>query len=202
MSVCLQWISLIVNVLLLGAACWALHLWKKQLRGTTEHEVARKLLGHVFRFRDGIRHNRQQLRSPWKKMPKLYHKWTEQQVSIVKRRRQRSCEHMENVLEKMGGSVCEAEVLWGDDIVELSTNLTWVADHFLYALDDLADCLDSKTQAEEKVLNTCFKPEGNDEFGDRLRSLVKEFQDYLQPYIKVQKSSKKKKKCSEGKSIS
>ena len=176
-------------------------IWKKQLRGKTEYELARRLLHSVYRVREAIRLVRKPVHSMAETRLAMQEAELEMELSdlldpqhyamrqdAVYAQRWRRFEETFRGLEV---DVFEAEVLWGQDIVaaleplrQYTTTLGASIGLYLHNLSD-ENMQQSEAQADE-ARRIIYSRDQDDEFGEGIQKAVETVENVLKPYLTLQ----------------
>lgn len=166
----------IVAIFGLGVAWAGLLTWRKQLKGKTEYELARRLLKAVFDVRNALR---------WVRDPLLVGDQTE----VYEARLQ----EVDRALPGLRVEVLEAEVLFGTEavksrvpalhqcVIELRIALRGFLRHQAGALQ----LPDGKVAEYEQTLFDTGTDEEPDEYGATLNEAVEAFEAWLRPYLRL-----------------
>lgn len=130
-----KWVSIAKDVLLgiaaiIGAvvACLGLGTWKRQLRGQTEYELAKRILRLCYCYRDAIRGVRKPLIMPYELV--LPHgvnpesmKKEEREILEWSNALKVRCDRVKAVREELYPELLEAEALWNGRVNDLTKRL-------------------------------------------------------------------------------
>jgi hypothetical protein len=178
-----------------------LRSWKKQLKGRTEYDLARRLLKAVYRVRDEIEALR---------MPLIYVGEVRQGLNDIGINAERNEKHyggraeslvyqsrwrrLHVALSDLQVELLEAEVSWGDEIMKRQDLLReCVASLFLnvyrrlWQIDDSRMYeVDSETQKEiDRILYKSISNPEADPFGDEIKRSIEHIEEYVKPYLKL-----------------
>ena len=205
---CLQeYITLAKDVMTILAALVAatvailgLRTWRKQLRGKTEYELARRLLRNVYRVRDAIRI----VRNPFVSSAETVQAMREAEIDIEafdplntqhtalsqQAVRQRRWKGIQEAFTELDVDALEAEVIWGHDIAE---HLQPLRQHTstLYAniqryLRNLSNPpRHQETESLQEIDRTIYAVGEDDAFSAGVLGAVEGIENYLKAYLEL-----------------
>ena len=184
-----------------GIAILGLQTWKKQLKGKTEYELARRLLRTVYKVRDAIR----LVRNPIMGAGEISQALQENNIEVdqhderfdaISQRSvyQRRLDKVQDALTELALDVFEAEAIWGQGIREKleplrKSVLTLFADIMLY-LEQIEEpdrhILDRETAHKIRgVIYECSEDPSKDSFTAEIIEAIKQVEDYLRPHLNL-----------------
>ncbi|MHC8299566.1 hypothetical protein [Pseudomonas sp. ZS1P83] len=121
----------VVGTIISGAAVWVafrfgregLHTWRRQLRGSADHDLARRLLIELYKLRDGIQRARSPAIFSFEAIP-----FEGEVVSADPQRAsydytarayRRRLTAMDDARNPLRATMLEAEAVWGNDLKDL-----------------------------------------------------------------------------------
>ena len=177
------------------AAWLALGVWKRELRGRADFELARRLLHRLYELRDKIQFLRVSAVFP--------HEWssrsgrpegqplaTADDLSYVYRSR---WEEIQNALASLEVDLREAEALWADLLAEsqeqLGSCVTELRVHLRWYLRGLDNPSHQQRDPErwrkvEEIIGDGDEGAENDDFATRVRGAVRSFEEQLRPKLR------------------
>jgi len=182
-------------------AVLGLHTWKKQLKGKTEYELARKLLRAVYKVRDAIRLVRNAFMSAGEISQSLQEAniKTDQfaprfdaisQGALYQRR----WEKVQDALSELDLEAFEAEVIWGREVREklkpLRKNVSTLLGKIQLYLELLKtphrDTSNERIVQElVRVIHEVSEDPSKDSFTAEITGSVRQIEDYLKPHLKL-----------------
>ena len=191
----------VVTALLAAAAVWlawgGLTTWRKQLKGTAEYEVARRLLHSTPKVRDNIKHARNavifagELHSDLSEFEIEGDSLTASRYDKNRAVYGRRMEYVDASVTELTTTLTEAEVLWGIDIHE-------TFDPLFKSVNDLRRAvilfirwseLDRRVSAEkrkevESTIYDAMEGEADDDYANELIRAVDKIRDYCKLKLK------------------
>jgi hypothetical protein len=175
--------------------------WKKQLRGKTEHDLARRLLLDVYRVRNAI----QMVREPFISEAETWQAIQEARIQVEKldasspqyavlRQQAVYARRWSKVLaafEKLEVDALEAEVLWGQTIVDSLVLLrqytkTLQVGIWVYLRNLSGPTEDQEPGQSQEALRIIHSRGQDDRFADEIKKAVEEVQNTLRPYLSLE----------------
>ncbi len=161
-------------------AAWVgLDTWKKQLRGTTEYELAKRVLMSVYGVRDSMRAVRDPFISPGEADDAAEGDW---ELSAYQNRWGKFVE----VARELDVGLLEAEVVWENNPLrgyraELNKPIAGLVIAIRHLTQDKRTLRSTLfSEKDEKVLYA----EGDDDFDKELTRIVGKFEDFIRPHLK------------------
>jgi hypothetical protein len=154
--------------------------WRRQLRGTTEYDLARRLLLQVYRLRDAIDHVRQPFMSieeagerkegvPWE-IAAYDQRWQGVREAMV----------------ALAAAVAESEVLWGSEVTALKVRFARHVMTLRQAIEALADTKVSTGRAPTLTSDqriTLYSGSTRNAYSDELAETIGSFEDLIKPHL-------------------
>jgi hypothetical protein len=174
-----------------------LKTWKRQLKGQTEYELARRLLRCAYRFRDALRDvRRPDILRDEQVLPDDHATLTPQQVRshVMTTAYQNRWTKVQTTRTDLQAEMLEAEVMWGKAIKEKFEPLfvfqkELVADinAYLVAFDpDVSDETKAEYYAirrERRTVNFLLPGPRSDPFGEDVDSAIANIESILKPHL-------------------
>lgn len=175
--------SLVIAGLAVYGVLWE---WKKQMRGKTEYDIARRYLKTALQLRDAMRF----VRNPFISLEEMETALKENGFSSEdykdnqKTNRAVYSTRWKKIMEartNMEAELLEAEVSWGIDARKAQESLNkLVIDLYI----SLKSYLDGHSKMDEKGRELIYDLGEEDEFSKKVASSIKEIEDFLKPYLK------------------
>ena len=182
------------------SAFYGLKAWRKQLKGKTEYELARRILLSVYKIRDGIK----MVRHPFMSGGEIYEakkKYKEQnpEINLTEKEIENYAVYenrwkaINEAFSSLNVDLLEAEVMWGnifkDDLHSLnrlSIKLMVAIRHYLkYHFQSYMSERDTEKYEEYELLVYDHSSENEeDEFGIKINNVVSRFEQKLKKYLK------------------
>lgn len=162
-------------------AAIGLTTWRKQLRGTTEYELAKRLLLQVYRLRDALQYTRSPFLNvgeagevpegmSWE-IAAYNHRW----------------DTVREATSKLSAVALECEVVWGSDIDNLTQELrshiftlSNAVDAFVRAKED-PSFRDDFTREMRDIL---YSRGSSDPYEIKLKEKILAFEEYVKPHLR------------------
>jgi hypothetical protein len=177
-------------------AAIGLSTWKKQLQGTAEYELAKRLLLSVYKVREAVAYVRQPFLSVAEAGEvKEGEKW---EVVAYTRRWKK----VQDAMSEFQDIALESEVVWGGkDIIRLQNSLMDKVRTLLHAVDSYIRSVQDpafKDDYTREQRDTLYSMGANDSYGPQFTNVIKDFEKYVAPHIKAHRESLKKQKSDSG----
>ena len=172
-----------------------LDTWRRQLRGNTEYQLAKNMLGSVYELREAI----SSVRNPFMQYSKEPDLPEDKLKELSQRERewhalaqayQRRWEPVPKATAKLDANLLEAEVVWGPAIRAKAAPLNRLTGELLFALQDHLEARNPDGRYEspgpelvKKRHETLYGLGEKDEFKERLQQVIREIEDELRPHI-------------------
>lgn len=196
--------SIISGIILTVIAIMGLQTWKRQLKGNTEYELARRFLGAVYKIRDAISYTRNpfvlggEIASALQEANiEIDKSDSEYQVKSQNALYQKRWKKMQEALSEFNLVIFEIEVLWGKEIRETIKPLgNCIADlHFeiqrmLRKLDqdipeDLTDTEDRRRNDIIYSFDNLVSDDTDNHFSKKIINAISNIEKYVKPRIKL-----------------
>lgn len=180
-----------VSVGMLYVALEGLHVWKRQLVGKDEYDLAKKLMFNFYQYREAM----SMVRHPavWAfEYPKDEGQELQWQDSSVRHKGLihaygKRWEKLGEIKALILTAILESQVLWGDDLRKICDKI-FKLEHEIYV--EISFYL-QKMDPEQKIEDKCdlkkiydSQDENKDYFRLKFAPLLKEVEDYLLPKIR------------------
>lgn len=203
---CIQYISLAKDVVLIAAAfigSWVairgLGTWQKQLKGKSEHDLSRRLLVSLFKYRDainGVRHPAMwaaEMPSPPEEEAKAMSR-DEIRFYGISKAYQARWDDVNQERTDLYADLLEAEALWGEDLKELYKVLFTLQHELLNDIRNFVELINPDTNRDDKEAITKIRKEARkimyddlseegDEFKNEFKIGVEGIEKYLKPKL-------------------
>jgi hypothetical protein len=189
-----EWSVILATIIGTSVAILGLRTWRKQLRGRTEYELARRYLRSVYRVRDRL----QAVRSIFMSAEEIGAALKEEGIDLTgvekdeahKRgqyaaygRRWKAVTDATSTLELEN---LEAEVLWEDTTKDGYKKLNACINSLYIPLIYLLRYGDVKDDEEHvKMRKIVYKHQNDDAFSDELNGAIKDIEKVLRPKLKI-----------------
>ena len=162
-------------------AILGLSTWRKQLHGTYEYDLARRLMLEVYQLRDALRSTR----NPFLSASEADEDDTEDtwEVSTYSKR----WESVREVINQFKITSLEAEVVWDDATKQLNKNMDRLIRELYGALNAFARMKKNKSFAEDFYKNyddIIYDKGDSDRYNTSLNEVVKGYENALKPHLK------------------
>lgn len=171
-------LAAIIGVIFAGIG---LTTWKKQLRGTSEYELAKKLMLQVYQLRNAL----QSTRHPFLSASEGNKDDTEETWEITAYSKR--WESVQKVISDFDVTSLEAEVVWDDktkqtkkDLLKLTHDLNFAIYMFVRQKRDKSFADDFHRTYED----TIYWTSDDDQYSKDLNKVVKEYETILKPFLK------------------
>jgi len=193
-------ITIIATLTATTIAIMGLRTWRKQLRGKTEYELARRLLRSVYKVRDAIHIARNPFASAGeiaraleeaevdtKGLDPTGSQYTASREQAVYRRRWQT---IQEAFTELDVDALEAEVIWGHDIAERLKLLRQLASTLYTNIQSYLRNLRNpphrrRIEDLQKVNRVIYGGGEEDTFAADLLRAVEGVEDYLKVYLKL-----------------
>ena len=170
-------IKILLAFATLFIAFYGLNNWRRQINGTNQVKIARKLLGQVYLIRDLFKNAR--FKVFWEYENPKNDKLSKEEILIIQLNNRIA--PLKDALIKFENDYYEAFVEWG---IKRSDNMTDLKKLYFKYIDSINTFIkyhDLGVQNKHDAYKIIFQSDSNDEFGDRLESIVKSFDTWLRP---------------------
>lgn len=185
----------VAGAAIVGAAVAAagLYVWKKQLRGTTEYDLARRVLLSVFHWKDTLRLNRSSF--SWADVENAEDADPSDPRDHLAGLTQTTTKRLNSIFEvqrNLEADLLEAAVIWRTKapiLREKSQELTWelttaMKEHLRGdEARQFGPVHEEREEVERRTKIVYGSWNDKDGFGQRVDELVQEFEDLLAPHI-------------------
>jgi hypothetical protein len=178
-------------VVVAAAAIPGINAWRKQLRGKSEYELARRYLRCVFRVRDAIKNARNpfipfaEMISSVKKQGYKEEDWRDN----MKMNRAVYAERWSKVAEAISDlrvELLEAEVLWGKEAIDIENELRALAVKLKIHMEMFLDEKRNYTVKQLTDIDDVIYDRGpGDKFNSELNNAVESIEIYLRQYLSL-----------------
>lgn len=181
-------------------AGYGVDTWRKQLKGKTEYELARRLLKAVYKLREAIKI----VRNPFIPSGEVYQALIDEgfskeeiekdETKILSRQDlvyKRRWEHISEANSNLKVEILEAEVIWGEEIKELTDELRKCISllnlnltRYQRQQNNTRDYSRERMEEIEKVIWDDGDPDENF-FTNRIETAISEIENFLKPHLKL-----------------
>lgn len=160
--------------------------WKKQIKGKTDYEIARRYLRSALKLRDAVKYVRNPFISVGEMIESLKKNGidSEEYKDNQKTNRAVYSERWKKVLESLAdleAEVLEAEVSWGRSAVIAQDPLNKLIRELSTILRQFLDGYSKEDKEGNELIYDIGK---NDEFNKKVNLAVEEIESFLKPYLK------------------
>lgn len=195
-------ISVFTNLIVATAAgggaiaAWVgLTTWKKQLRWESDHDLARRLLISIYRFRDSIFGVRHPVVFPHEMEPDEADNYPRERADVTRynglgRAYQRRWQKVYDVRAELYSLLLEAEAVWGDELSSSFEKIATLENELFGTLQLYIRLRDPNEDEETKVALDKIYRGKRDIIYDRLDDdeYRKDFSKALEPFEKIVRS--------------
>ena len=176
-----------------------LNTWNRQLKGSAEYELARRLLKCTYKLRDalkGVRHPAMwaaEMPSPPAEDAKSM-KWDERHYYGLSRAYEMRWQKVADIRTELQAEALEAETLWGQDVHQQFKQLYDLQVELLMAVRNYLSVSDpSELPETKKALQEIRRKQRNilydhltdeDEFTRDINSAISSIETYLKPHLR------------------
>jgi hypothetical protein len=167
----------VVGVIFAGIG---LNTWKKQIRGSFEYELARKLMLQVYKLRDALKATR----NPFLSISEGDKDDTEDTWQITAYRKR--WDVVRDILAEFYVTSLEAEVIWPDNTKESKKELLGLVHDLNFALEMFIRQQKDKAFAEDfrrDYEDTIYDKGEDDSYNQRLDKVVKKYESILKQHL-------------------
>jgi hypothetical protein len=164
-----------------AVASLGLSTWRKQLKGSAEYELAKRLLLQVYKLRDAIQYVRQPFLSsaeaqgaqgdvPW-------------QITAYENR----WKGVREALIELQAALLESEVLWGNTVSEITAKLNphiGLLHEAVFAFAESKRDQRYATEFTSEHRTTLYARGPSDAYNTGLQAIIGEFECYVRPHLK------------------
>lgn len=188
MHMCINYSISVTDIITAAAAVGGLIIaaiglstWKKQIRGVSEYELAKRLMLEVYQLRDALRSTR----NPFLSIAEGDKDDTEDtwQITAYKKR----WAVVSEVLTRFNVTSLEAEVVWDDAIKKQSKEMDSVIRELYNAVEMYIRQKNDEALAEDfyRMYDDIIYDKGdNDKYNTTLNKAVKGYETILKPHLK------------------
>lgn len=155
--------------------------WKKQLRGTAEYELAKRLMLEVYQLRDALR----SVRNPFLSVAEGNEEDTEDTWEITAYGKR--WELVREVLTRFQVTSLEAEVVWDDITKQPNTEMHKLIREMNATLSAFVRQKNNKSFSEDFYKmhdDTLYDKGDDDKYNNALNKAVKNYEAVLKPHLK------------------
>ena len=193
-------ILLLVAIIGVGSAIFGLKTWRKQLKGNTEYQLARRLMIVIYKARDYVKIVRnpfmdggeitQAFKENNEEVPNIHDK--KYNIKVDRAVYSMRWRQLNSALSDLKIELLEAEVIWGKEVVtKLNAFYICIKDlnFAIYKHINVKDGIFKLTAEELKkneliVYDTSDDPSEN-EFSGKFKQSVEEIECYIKPMLKL-----------------
>jgi hypothetical protein len=175
-------------IVISGVAIIGLNTWRKEIRGKTEFELAKKYLGTIYRIRKAIRSVRNPLITTGEMRESLLKRGsTEATIDAdIEDHQKRNWavygvrwDKVVEQLKTLDDDLIEAEVVWGKEAVDLVKEFDAIVRRFRGELEIFLMGLAPRQMDENDIYDS---GEG-DAFSTKIEEAIKPVETFLKPYV-------------------
>lgn len=158
-----------------------LSTWKKQLRGTDQYELAKRLMLEVYQLRDALR----SVRNPFLSVAEGDKDDTEDTWEITAYGKR--WELVREVMTRFQVTSLEAEVVWDDATKEASNEMHKLIRELNITLSAFVRQKKNKSYADDFYKNhedTLYDKGDDDKYNTALNKAIKHYENILKPHLK------------------
>jgi len=179
-------IQSITAIIIAGVAIYGLKEWKKQIRGKTNYEVARRYLKASLELRDAMKYVRNPFipASEMQSALKEHGFSSDEYTDNLKTNRAVYSVRWKKVQEawtSLEAESLEAEVCWGSDIASISRPLINLTRELFAELQMYLDG-NRKSLKDELIYNT-GSDENPDDFSKKVNQCIDKIREFLKPHL-------------------
>lgn len=192
----------IISTVIVACVAWlGLQTWKKQLKGKTHYELARRLSRATLKVRDTINNLRNPAIFAFEESAAL----TKAGIAIdrhnhnYKNEKQKAVYdirwgHVADAISELEIELLEAEALWGEKVTEKTKPLFDNIRTLYHSLSIYLGELDEPVLTENYeyglrihgvIFDALFPPNTDNQFTSELKDSIKKIQDFLKPYLAI-----------------
>ncbi|NCS98971.1 hypothetical protein GW764_02170 [Candidatus Parcubacteria bacterium] len=178
----------IINTVAIGVGAFmavvGINAWKKQLKGSTEYELARRYLKAVYKVRDAIKY----VRNPFISVEEMTKAYEENNINDPdfsdnrKTNRAVYSVRWEKVIDArtdLDVELLEAEVIWGKKAIEVASNLNAQITKLYVSLKFFLE--ERKVKPDRDII---YDMGDEDKFNPELNKAIEEIEELLKPHLK------------------
>ncbi len=184
----LQAIKDIVTIIAASIASWVaitgLNTWKKQLKGKTDYELARRYLRSIYKIRDAIKY----VRNPFISIDEIFSALKESGMALEdyadRQKSNRAVYALRWKKVVAAGSdisveLLEAQVSWGVEAINIQKDLDVCYRELFASLKLFLEGHELKGQRD-----IIYDMGDEDEFNKKMTQAIQRIEDYLRPHLK------------------
>ncbi len=174
-------IAIVVGVI---STIVGVNAWKKQLKGSTNYELARRYLRAVYKVRDAINHVRNPFILASELSVALKDSGLSEQEQEDRLKSHRAVyalrwREISSALSDLHVELLEGEVSWGKDAASVADDLLRLVRELLVNLEQHLDGSDRPFGNE-----IVYRSGKNDQFGTRVDGSIEKIEKFLRPHLK------------------
>lgn len=185
------------------AAFLGLNTWKAQIKWQRDHDLARRLLVEIYRFRDAVAAARNPFIWAYEMTPDdgaaPSPRWTEEESHAGEvRAYQKRFSEIASIAPQLYALLLEAEAVWGPELSSKWKKVNRLQNEFTTQTQLYLDYTDPRNKradltafyadkdavaAAKLIVKAIGEQEGQNDFSNRLAAAIAEVEDYLRPKL-------------------
>jgi len=161
-------------------AAFGLSTWRRQLRGNSEYDLARRILRGVYQVRDTVKILRLPFFPMWELADDLSDPFPENLDDATKTAYSNRWRNVASALSELDALTVEAEAQWGPTVGKHCRNVRFTA-HKLFI--ELQGYLAIKQYRQNEINTTITQVTSNDPIEQEIAHEVKAIEDRIVPYL-------------------
>jgi len=179
-------ITALSTIIIAGLAVYGVREWKRQLKGKTDYEIARRYLKAALQLRDAIRF----VRNPFISVAEMQLALKEHGFDSKEYENQNKTNRavysirwkkVQEAKTNLEAELLEAEVSWGDDATKAQKSLDDLAKKLFSALMLF---LNENAKLNDENDKLIYDFGDKDEFSPKINNAIKEIKEFLKPHLK------------------
>lgn len=163
--------------------------WKKQLKGKTDYELARRYLRSVYKIRDALKYVRNPFISHTEMMLALKEEGKDSSSAINNKDSIRAVyvvrwKKVTEANSDLDVELKEAEVSWGKGAVEVQKDFQDCIKKLLISLRIFIEQRVTEPGKMEEIDNIIYDGGDGDEFNQAVQLATKKIEEYLKPHLR------------------
>jgi hypothetical protein len=173
-------------IIIAGLAIYGIREWKRQIKGKTNYEIARRYLRASLSLRNAILYVRNPFISVSEMQTALkehgfeseeYKDTVKTNMAVYSRRWKK----VQDAWADLEAELLDAEVSWGTDAVNASNSLIGLTKELFAALQMYID--GHREKIKDELIYNQGSPDNPDEFSKKIASAIEEIKEFLKPHL-------------------